>query len=95
MWFRRSFGGLSFDFRVIRFVRRFRVEDFFDGLGHYVVVFRCREPDVDMHGERKKLYEWNMDDGMVVRNGYIVCSHNFVVLNFLCSRHYVWRAEAA
>ena len=55
MWFRRSFGGLSFDFRVIRFVRLLRVDDVFDGLGNYVVVFRCREPDVDMHGEREEL----------------------------------------
>ena len=55
MWFRRSFGGLSFDFRVLRFVRRFRVEDVFDGLGHYDVLFRCREPDVDLHGEREEL----------------------------------------
>ena len=45
----------SFDFRVIRFVRRLRVDDIFDGLGHCIVVFRCREPDVELHGEREEL----------------------------------------
>ena len=55
MRFGRSFGVLSFDFRVIPFVRRLRVDDIFDDLCHYAAVFRCREPDVDMHGEREEL----------------------------------------
>ena len=36
-------------------IRSLQVDVVFDGMGNYVVVFRCREPDVDLHGERKEL----------------------------------------